>query len=344
VAALDADQGSLTGLLPLPGTGSLIGEQRIAGLVYVAGQAEDGARAWVLEPHVESAGSGTIGLAVFDATELPGTAAGDGLRRGGTSQADDRPPAAHHRVGRGRGALVRIDAGSNAFAWRLAGALFGALLVALIYLLAATMFSRRRIAVLAAVFVALDGMSYAMSRIAMNDIFVAVFIVAAFLLFWQVWSGRWSRSAWWVLPLVGVVIGLAAATKWVGFYGLAGLWVLVLARSDLGRLVLVALVAMAAVVGGIGAPWPFLLTMLGIGAVALAITWARPIRIDRREALLAIPATTAVLAGVALAFVVAFGVESGRSRTGRWSSSSPSWLVAPRLPGQPGSCSGWPGR
>ena len=70
----------------------------------------------------------------------------------------------------------------------------------------------------------------------MNDIFVAVFIVAAYLVFWQVWSGRWARSAWWALPLVGVLIGLAAATKWVGFYALAGLWVLVLARSDLGRL------------------------------------------------------------------------------------------------------------
>ena len=124
------------------------------------------------------------------------------------------------------------------------------------------MFGRRRIAVLAAAFVAIDGMSFVMSRIAMNDIFVAVFIVAAYLVFWQIWSGRWARSAWWALPLVGVLIGLAAATKWVGFYALAGLWVLALARSDLGRLLLVGLVAFVAVVGGIGAPWPFLVAML----------------------------------------------------------------------------------
>ena len=68
-----------------------------------------------------------------------------------------------------------------------------------------------------------------MSRISMNDIFVATFIVAAYALFWQIWSGRWARSAWWVLPLVGVLIGLAAASKWVGWYALAGLIVLVLA-------------------------------------------------------------------------------------------------------------------
>ena len=53
--------------------------------------------------------------------------------------------------------MAVIDAGSNAFAWRLAGVVFGALLVGLVYLLAATMFGRRRIAVLAAAFVAIDG-------------------------------------------------------------------------------------------------------------------------------------------------------------------------------------------
>ena len=84
------------------------------------------------------------------------------------------------------------------------------------------MFGRAAIGLLAAGFVAIDGMSYVMSRISMNDIFVAVFIVAAYLVFWQIWSGRWARSAWWALPLVGVLIGLAAATKWVGFYALAG--------------------------------------------------------------------------------------------------------------------------
>jgi dolichyl-phosphate-mannose--protein O-mannosyl transferase len=145
-----------------------------------------------------------------------------------------------------------------------------------------------------------------MSRISMNDIFVAAFIVAAYVAFWQIWSGRWARSAWWVLPLVGVLIGLAAATKWVGFYALAGLWVLILARSSLGRLVLVVLVAMAFIVGGLGAPWPFTLVMFGLLALALAISWARPIRIQVGEAILALTASAVVLTGVGLAFVIAF--------------------------------------
>jgi dolichyl-phosphate-mannose-protein mannosyltransferase len=239
-----------------------------------------------------------------------------------TSQEDD-----HQRLlvatdvgsdGADGGALVAVDVGSNAFAWRLAGIGFGAGLVGLVYLLAATMFSRRRIAILAASFVAIDGMSYVMSRISMNDIFVAFFIVAAYVLFWQVWSGRWRHSAWWALPAVGVLIGLAAATKWVGFYALAGLLVLVLARSPLGRLVLVVLAALVTVVGGIGAPWPFLVLMIGILALALLITWVRPIRLDRWESLAAVAASAAFLAAIAIPFVLAFDAvpEEGRRNPG----------------------------
>ena len=315
-AAVDADEQSLTGLVPLPGAATLIGHQRVAGIVYVAGTSEAGEpEVWTIEPHVESRRDGTIGGGAFDTTPLPGMPLAMAFDVASTSQGDD-----HARLlvstadDDGAATMVRIDAGSNAFAWRLAGILFGAILVGLIYLLAATLFGRRRIAILAAGFVAIDGMSFVMSRIAMNDIFVTVFIIAAYTLFWQVWSGRWARSAWWVMPLVGVLIGLAAATKWVGFYALAGLLVLVLARSSLGRLLLVAGVALAAIVGGIGAPWPFLVIMLGILGLALLITWAKPIRIDRREALLALPATVAVATGIGLAFVLAFdSVESSRT-------------------------------
>ncbi|HEX7171510.1 MAG TPA: phospholipid carrier-dependent glycosyltransferase [Candidatus Limnocylindria bacterium] len=316
IAALDADGRSRIGLVPLPGAGTLIGHQRVAGIVYVAGTGPDGTpEAWAIEPHVESRRAGTIGAGAFDTTALPGIPLALAFDVASTAQSDD-----HARMvvsvadASGGGSLVRVDAGSNAFAWRLAGVAFGAALVGLIYLLAATMFSRRRIAVLAAAFVAVDGMSFVMSRISMNDIFVATFIVAAYALFWQVWSGRWARSAWWVMPLVGVLVGLAAATKWVGFYAMVGLIVLVLARSALGRLVLVGVVALAAVVGGIGAPWPFLVIMLGLLGLALAITWARPIRFDVGEAFTALPATVAVVTGVGLAFVLAFdSVDSSRT-------------------------------
>ncbi len=314
-AAVDGDARTMIGLVPLPGSASLIGHQRVAGMVYAAGTAPDGAgEVWTLEPHVESRRDGTIGAGAFDRTSLGGQPLAMAFDVASTSQADDHGRLLVTTVDAGGNAtLVRIDAGSNAFAWRLSGIVFGAILVGLVYLLAATMFSRRRIAVLAAAFVAIDGMSFVMSRIAMNDIYVATFIVAAYLLFWQVWSGRWARSAWWAMPAVGVLIGLAAATKWVGFYALAGLLILVLARSSLGRLILVGLVALGAIVGGIGAPWPFLAIMLGLLGLALLIAWARPIRIDLGGALTALPATIAVIAGIGLAMVLAFHqVESSR--------------------------------
>ena len=316
IAAVDADgsdsrcagEPCVIGLAPLPGAGTAIAIHPPASVVMVAGTSADGeAELWVLERHVERRGDGTIGLAAFDTTPLPGTPTAMAFDAATTAQTDDRGRLLVATVDATGGAqLVEVDAGSNGFAWRLAGVLAGTVLVALVYLLAATMFSRRRIAVLAAAFVAVDGMSYTMSRIAMNDIFVALFIVAAYLLFWQVWSGRWARSAWWALPATGVLIGLAAASKWVGFYALAGLIVLVLARSGLGRLLLVVLAALAAVIGGIGAPWPFTLVMLGILGLALAIAWARPIRLDVGEALAALPATAVVLTGTALAFVLAY--------------------------------------
>ncbi|HUF05764.1 MAG TPA: phospholipid carrier-dependent glycosyltransferase [Candidatus Binatia bacterium] len=326
IAVIDADGSHarcsgdpcVLGLVPLPGVPSLIGEQRGAGLIYVAGVTAGGeAQAWTLEPHVEARGDGTIGLGAFDATPLPGTPLVMTFDTATTGQGDDHGRLLVSTVGSdGEASLVRLDAGSNAFAWRVAGVVFGSVLVGIIYLLAATMFSRRRIAVLAAGFVAVDPMSYVMSRISMNDIFVTTFVAAAYLVFWQIWSGRWARSAWWALPLVGVLIGLAASTKWVGFYALAGLLVLVLARSDLGRLLLVALVGLAMVVGGIGAPWPFLVVMAGLLALALAISWVRPIRLDLSEAATAIPASAAVLSGIGLAFVLGFDSVEGRTPGG----------------------------
>ena len=322
IAVVDADGSDnrcggdpcVLGIVPLPGDGVLIAEQRVSGLVYVAGTTESGEhQVWTIEPHMEARGSGTIGMGAFDEAPIDGVPLAMAFDSATTSQGDD-----HARLlvstsdDVGAGSVVTVDAGSNAFAWRLAGVIFGAALVGLVYLLAATMFSRRRIAVLAAAFVAIDPMSYVMSRISMNDIFVATFIVAGYLVFWQVWSGRWARSAWWALPLVGVLIGLAAASKWVGFYALAGLLVLVLARSDLGRLLLVGLAAVVLVVAGIGGPWPFLVVMLGLLGLALAICWTRPIRLDMRADLTGLAATVMVASGFGLAFAVAFASVPGR--------------------------------
>jgi len=300
------DQLNLIDTAPLPGRPDIIGWQSVANIIYIAGQAPDGAwELWTVQP-IGNGGTQSAGFAAFDTTPLSGEPLAMAFDISDHDQSDD-----HGRLivsvapDDGSGALVGVDAGSNAFAWRVAGVGFGTVLVGLIYLLAAAMFRRRRIAVLAAIFVAVDGMSFVMSRIAMNDIFVATFIVAAYLLLWQIWSGRWARSAWWALPMVGVLIGLAAASKWVGIYALIGIWVLVLARSSLGRFMLVAAIGFLTIVAGVGAPWPFLVFCLLALAFAALLVWIKPIQLTSRD-LLALAPTAAVLSGIGLAFTLAY--------------------------------------
>jgi dolichyl-phosphate-mannose--protein O-mannosyl transferase len=302
---------------PLPGAPTLIGWQSVANLIYISGidERSDEPVVWTVQP-IGNGGTQSVGFAAFDTTVLPGEATSLAFDLNDHDQDEDHARLLISTQSGSGGTLVQVDAGSNAFAWRLSGVVFGSILVALVYLLAASMFSRRRIAVLASAFIAFDAMSYVMSRISMNDIFVAVFITAAYLVFWQVWSGRWRRSAWWALPLAGVLIGLAAATKWVGIYALAGMWILVLSRSMLGRFLLVVLAALVAVVAGVGAPWPFTVLALGVFALALLIVWARPIQLDIRD-LLGLAATGVVLAGVGLAFAAAYDqVEGARQPRG----------------------------
>ena len=89
--------------------------------------------------------------------------------------------------------------GSHAFAWRLPGVIARRpMAAACLYLLARILFRRRLVAVLVGVFVLADGMFFVQSRIGMNDVYVGLFIVAAYTLFAAVWTGWWrGRAAFW---------------------------------------------------------------------------------------------------------------------------------------------------
>jgi predicted membrane-bound dolichyl-phosphate-mannose-protein mannosyltransferase len=304
---------SIIDTVPLPGAPKLIGWNDVANIIYCAGieQKNGDPVVWTINP-LGSGGTQHAGFATFDTTVLPGEPLVMAFDISDHSEANDHERLLVSTQTRSDTAVAEVDVGSNTFAWRLASVIFGSILTALIYLLAATLFPRRRIAVLAAIFIAVDGMSYAMSRIAMNDIFVAVFIAAAYLLYWQIWSGRWARSAWWVLPAVGVLIGLAAATKWVGFYALAGLWILTLARSHFGRFLLVAMIGFLTIAAGIGAPWPFIAISLMALALALFLVWRRPVRLSPSD-LTALAPIGVVGGGIGLAFAIAYPMVEGRT-------------------------------
>lgn len=126
--------------------------------------------------------------------------------------------------------------GFDSFGYRIVPAIAGTIAVALLYLLARRLFGSTTGAVLASGLFAFDFMEFVQSRTAMLDIFVAMFVVAAFLFLLldrdrmirraaqmsgNDRPGMWARG--WRLA-AGVMAGAAFASKWGG----ALLWIAVL--------------------------------------------------------------------------------------------------------------------
>ncbi|MBM4435234.1 MAG: phospholipid carrier-dependent glycosyltransferase [Chloroflexi bacterium] len=121
----------------------------------------------------------------------------------------------------GDGVVERIPTGRHAFAWRVPGVLFGALMAFFIVLIARRLFASPLVAALAGAIVVLDGAMFAQARIGMNDIYIATFLVMGW--YFVVAAHRPRRSAAIDLLLAGALFGLGAASKWAAFYALAGL-------------------------------------------------------------------------------------------------------------------------
>ncbi|HVM12851.1 MAG TPA: phospholipid carrier-dependent glycosyltransferase [Egibacteraceae bacterium] len=132
--------------------------------------------------------------------------------------------------------------GDHPFGWRATVAVAGTLTVLATYLAGLRLFRRRGVAALAAVLLAVDGLAFTMSRIAMLDAFLALFVVVGFWLLVVDRDGQWAAAPhvedgphgrlprvrhpyrW----LAGLAFGLALATKWsaVLAIGAAGLLVI----------------------------------------------------------------------------------------------------------------------
>lgn len=125
------------------------------------------------------------------------------------------------------GTADRIDTGRLALAWRLPGVVAAALLAFVLVLLARRLFAARIVAILVGITVIFDGSMFAQARIGMNDIYVALFIVAGW--YFIIAAHRPRLSARTDLLIAGVLLGLGAASKWAAFYTLAGVLVAALA-------------------------------------------------------------------------------------------------------------------
>ena len=95
-------------------------------------------------------------------------------------------------------------------------------------LIARRLFHSRIAAALTGLIVALDGVAITMSRTALLDGFLAMFVLAAFLV---VLKHLERPDRWYWLVLAGALLGAATAVKWSGLYAFAafGVWIAVAA-------------------------------------------------------------------------------------------------------------------
>jgi hypothetical protein len=135
---------------------------------------------------------------------------------------------AHERDGRivvSDGSRVACLSGDAPLGWRFGGAIAGGAAAALALLVSWRCFGNRRAAIVAALLVCLEGLSFSMSRTAGPDAYLTAFVLVAWFaaLSCLHHAGTAPRTARLWLLASGGAAGLAVSTKWIGAYALAGI-------------------------------------------------------------------------------------------------------------------------
>lgn len=105
--------------------------------------------------------------------------------------------------------------GMDAFGWRIVSLLAGTGTLAVFYLFSRRVFGSTRIAAIATTLLAMDGVFFVQSRVAMTNIYVVGFLIVAALGMWE--FSRTTKERW--LLLSGIGLGCALATRWTALYG-----------------------------------------------------------------------------------------------------------------------------
>jgi len=159
------------------------------------------------------------------------------------------PPLGKQLIGLGEAAF-----GYTGLGWRLTGAVFGVILVALVLRIVRRISRSTLVGAMAGLLVVADGVSFVSARTALLDVFMTVFVVAAFgalmvdrdevrsRLHVALLEGRIADTPWgprlgvrWWRFGAGVLLGLACATKWSGLYFVAGFGLMTLALDVAAR-------------------------------------------------------------------------------------------------------------
>lgn len=144
--------------------------------------------------------------------------------------------------------------GYDGLGWRLSGAIFGVLLVALVVRIVRRISRSTLVGAMAGLLLIADGVSFVSARTALLDIFLTFFAVAAFgalivdrdqmraRMHNAFLDGRIAETPWgprlgvrWWRFGAGVLLGLAFATKWSGLYYVAFFGVMSLAFDVAAR-------------------------------------------------------------------------------------------------------------
>ena len=288
---------------PLPGLGSLVAYDAASQQVHILGRppvdggvdryGPDRWTVYVIEPHADAVYADAVLPVGFQPVALAMDAEPEYMT-------DDRQQLLVFDAG---GTAASIDVGSHAFAWRLPGVIAGVLMAACLYILTRILFQRRTVALAVGGLALVEGMFFVQSRIGMNDAYVGLFILAAYTVFAAIWTGWWrGRAAFWVgMPIIGLLLGLALASKWVAAYAIGALVLLLLVRSALGRvLAILGLIAMTGVLGYLAMAGPgygnlpFLVIMIGLTLLAVVVAIFHPIAWTDDEMWLALIAPSAV--------------------------------------------------
>ena len=125
--------------------------------------------------------------------------------------------------------------GMTPFGWRFMSALFGILIIAVMYIFAKKLFKSTFIATATAGLFTFDCMHYTLSRIATIDIFAAFFILLMYYFMYEYMvknqdfpysETKLSKEYLMPLALCGITMALGIATKWTGVYAGLGLAIL----------------------------------------------------------------------------------------------------------------------
>ena len=120
--------------------------------------------------------------------------------------------------------------GMTPFGWRFMGALFGVLMLPLMYLMVKQLFKRTEYATLGMLLLALDAMHFTQTRIATIDTYGVFFILLMYLFMFRYCQMNFYtdglKKTLAPLGLCGVAMGLGVASKWICIYAAIGLAVL----------------------------------------------------------------------------------------------------------------------